>query len=104
MAGCENHNVIEEKLKTIVERLDKTESKTDENSAKIQALEQNKASNDEKFERVFQLLGDLKDSIKDIQKAIEVKNERLPAMMYSIGGVVVGSSISGVIVWLLTSK
>jgi len=65
-------------------------------------LKQVKAGNDEKFEHIFRLLGDLKDSIGDIGKILKEKNERLPNLVYSISGVVIGSIMSGVIVWLIT--
>jgi len=102
MAGCENHNVTMEKIKILSDRLDKTEKKTDINASDIQKLKENKASSDEKFDRIFSLLGDLKDSIDEIQKAIKEKNERLPTLVYSVAGMVIGGSLSGMLVWLIT--
>jgi len=102
MAGCENHNVTMEKIKILSDRLDKTEKKTDINASDIQKLKENKVSSDEKFDRIFSLLGDLKDSIDEIQKAIKEKNERLPTLFYSVAGMVIGGSLSGMLVWLIT--
>ena len=102
MAGCENHNVTMEKIKILSDRLDKTEKKTDINASDIQKLKENKVSSDEKFDRIFSLLGDLKDSIDEIQKAIKEKNERLPTLVYSVAGMVIGGSLSGMLVWLIT--
>lgn len=93
---------ITSKLESIIHRLDKTEDKTDQNAADIQELKENKASTDEKFNRVFELLSDLKGSIDKIQKAIEVKNERLPNFIYSVTGMVLGGVLTGVVVWILT--
>ena len=93
---------IASEIKNIILRLDKTESKTNDNTKHIQDLRENKASTDEKFMRVFELLGDLKSSIDEIQKAIKERNERLPTLVYSVAGMVLGGSISGVLVWLLT--
>jgi len=90
-----DYEVVIEKINTLTARMDKTESKTDQNTEDIQDLKQNKASTDEKFNRVFELLGEIKD-------AIQRKNERLPALMYTIAGVVAGGLIVGVIMWLIT--
>lgn len=100
--GCEEHNVIIERMAMIIDRLDKTEAKTDKNTEDINHLQRNKASNDQKFERVFELLGELKESMGKIEKAISRKNDRLPTMMYSVAGVIAGSVISGVIMWIVT--
>ena len=102
MAGCEDHNVVLEKIQTLTDRLEKTEKKTDINTSDIQKLKENKATSDEKFDRIFSLLGDLKDSIDEIQKAIKEKNERLPTLVYSVAGMVIGGSLSGLVVWLIT--
>ena len=102
MAGCEDHNVVLEKIETLCKRLDKTENRTDLNTTDIQTLKENKATNDEKFDRVFYLLGELKSSIDSIGKTLKEKNERLPNMVYSVGGVIIGSVFSGMMVWLLT--
>lgn len=82
-------------IKTLVDRMDKTENKTDQNTRDIQTLKENNASYAEKFERVFELLTEIKDELK-------AKNERLPILIYSVVGMVIGGSISGVIVWLIT--
>lgn len=99
---CTKHDVVLEKIKTLEDRLHKTEKKTDINTSDIQSLKENKASSDEKFDRIFSLLGDLKNSIDEIQKAIKEKNDRLPTLVYSVAGMVIGGSLSGLIVWLLT--
>lgn len=93
---------IAAEIKNIILRLDKTETQTKDNTVHIQDLRENKASTDEKFTRVFELLGDLKESMTKIQKAIEKKNERLPSLLYAIAGIVIGSTISGVIMWIVT--
>jgi len=77
---------LQEKVEGILTRLDKTEVKTDRNIDDIQELKQHKASNDQKFERVFELLGELKKSMDKIQKSIEKKNDRLPTLVYSVAG------------------
>lgn len=100
--GCEQHDVVLEKLKTINDRLDKTEKETRTNTKDIQYLKEHKVSNEEKFERVFELLAELKDTLSDIQQTIKEKNERLPTLVYSVAGMVIGGSLSGVIVWVLT--
>ena len=102
MAGCEEHNVVIEKIKVLTERMEKTERKTDINTCDINELKQNKASNDEKFERVFELLGELKYSLTEIKDSIQKRNDRLPTLVYSVGGMVIGSVLSGVIVLWLT--
>jgi chromosome segregation ATPase len=99
---CTKHDVVLEKIKTIEDRLHKTEKKTDTNTSDIQSLKENKVSSDEKFERIFSLLADLKESIDNIQKSIEKKNDRLPTLVYSIAGMIIGGSLSGIIVFLLT--
>ena len=100
--ACEQHDVILEKLKTVIERLDKTEKETRLNTKDIQYLKEHKVSNEEKFERVFELLAELKDTLSDIQQTIKEKNERLPTLVYSVAGMVIGGSLSGLIVFLVT--
>ena len=100
--ACEQHDVILEKLKTVIERLDKTEEETRTNTKDIQYLKEHKVSNEEKFERVFELLAELKDTLSDIQQTIKEKNERLPTLVYSVAGMVIGGSLSGLIVWIAT--
>jgi len=102
VADCEEKKVILEKIDSIIDRLNKTEDKTDINTTDIQNLKQSNVSTDEKFTRVFELLCELKEGMTDIRKAIEMKNERLPTLIYTVGGIVLGGSISGVIVFILT--
>ncbi len=93
---------MQSEIKGILNRLERTENKTDQNTSDIRELKENKAGTDEKFLRVFELLSELKKSIDKIQVAIEVKNERLPNFIYSVTGMVLGGVLVGVIVWMLT--
>lgn len=100
--ACEEHKLILEKIKQLENRADDHENDIKGNSKDIQRLKENKATNDEKFERVFQLLGELKNSVDNVVKSLKERNERLPNAVYAISGAVVGSVMSGVILWLIT--
>ena len=90
MAECEEKKVILEKINAIVDRLCITECETNVNVIDIQSLKENKASTDEKFNRIFDLLGEIKDAIK-------VKNNRLPNFIYTVGGMITGSVVVSVL-------
>lgn len=93
MAECNKHGVVEEQIKTLFERLKNTEEKTDKNVNDIQVLKESKAEN-----KI--LLETIQKEIIDIKEILQKKNERLPTIV----GVILGSSVSGVIVWLITSR
>lgn len=99
---CGEHNVVLERIKTLSERMNNTEKETQNNTKELQALKENKATNDERFDRVFYLLGELKNSIDEIGKSLKEKNDRLPNMVFAVVGTVMGSVTTGVILWLIT--
>ena len=95
MAECEEKKVIMASIKALSDIVEDEKAERKTNTADIQKLQIDKGVSDEKIDQVFKILKEIKD-------AIQVKNERLPNFIYSVGGAIAGGTIVGVLLWLIT--
>lgn len=87
----EKLQAIDERLKTVEKFANK---KTECFEIRITNLERRTDVVDERFNQVF-------DKLDSIIKILNDKNTKLPNLMWTVGGIILGSVISGVILWTI---
>ena len=84
-------------LKTRLEKVEKeVNDKGDMFEKRITKLERRSDVNDQKFLQVF-------EKLDEIIAILRERQSRLPNLVYTIGGMVAGSVLSGVVLWFLTN-
>lgn len=87
--SCENHALIEATVKELKKAVK-------ENSDDIVKLKESRAENKILFETI-------KDELSEIKEILQERAKQLPTLVYSIVGMVIGGTLTGVIVFLLTN-
>jgi hypothetical protein len=85
-------------MKNLSERLDEVkrivDDKGDMFETRITKLERKSDVNDERFDRVFEKLDDIISILKE-------RSGRLPTLVWTVGGMVLGGVFVGVVMWTL---
>ena len=88
---CINAKTLKEQIENVKKIVD---SKGDMFEERITKLERRSDVNDQKFLQVFEKLDEIISILKE-------RENRLPTLVYSVSGMVLGGTITGVILWVI---
>jgi len=88
---CINAKTLKEQIENVKKIVD---SKGDMFEERITKLERRSDVNDQKFIQVFEKLDEIIAILKE-------RENRLPTLVYSVSGMVLGGTITGVILWVI---
>lgn len=74
-------------------RLEKLEKRVDELEVQVNEIEKNAAVNKEQVKMIFNILNEIKASIKQIADKIDEKAQKPTQLLWAIGGTVLGALI-----------
>lgn len=90
-------------IKSAQDNIKRLNSESVDYEKRITQLERRVDVGDERFKQVFKKLDEIIDILRKHEEADRERSSRLPTFMWTVGGMVLGGIVVGVIMWFLQS-